>query len=183
VGKDSTANHPYRSLKKIRGVRPRCPCPLDDGGSLGACAEGVGAPFRQTIRKVEHDCAFARLIAGGHGGCALVGQIKKGRYIYDHCTRFTGKCPKPHIREEVLEERFADLLKGLVLDDEVMAWMPAALRQSHEDERRHHQEAIARLQAEYTRLQNHLEGMYGDKLAGRVETIFVDQQAGEWRPE
>ena len=59
-------------------------------------------------------------------------------------------CPEPYTREGVVEECFADLLKGLVLDDEVMGWMTEALSQSHEDERCDHEEAITRLQAEYT---------------------------------
>src|SRR6266511_586302 len=139
--------------------------------------------FAKRHRKMEHDFAFSRLIACGHCGCSLVGEIKKGRYIYYHCTGFKGKCPEPYTREEVLEERFADLLKGLILDDEVMAWMTEALRQSHEDERRYHEEAITRLQAEYTRLQDRIEAMYVDKLEGLVDSVFFDQKAAEGRAE
>jgi site-specific DNA recombinase len=139
--------------------------------------------FATRHRKVEHDFAFSRLIACGHCGCSLVGEIKKSRYIYYHCTGFKGKCPEPYTREEVLERCFSDLLKGLVLDDEVMAWMKEALRQSHEDERRYHEEAITRLQAEYTRLQDRIEAMYVDKLDGRVDTVFFDRKAAEWRGE
>jgi site-specific DNA recombinase len=83
----------------------------------------------------------------------------------------------------VLEERFADLLKGLILHDEIMKWMTEALRQSHEDERRYHEEAMTRLQAEYTRLQDRIEAMYVDKLDGRVDTAFFDRKATEWRAE
>jgi site-specific DNA recombinase len=139
--------------------------------------------FATRHRKVEHNFAFSRLIACGHCGCSLVGEIKKGRYTYYHCTGFKGKCPEPYTREEVLEECFTDLLKGLVLDDEVMAWMTEALRQSHADERQYHEEAITRLQAEYTRLQNRIEAMYVDKLDGRVDAVFFDRKAAEWRAE
>jgi site-specific DNA recombinase len=132
---------------------------------------------------VEHDFAFSRLIACGHCGWSLVGEIKKSRYIYYHCTGFKGKCPEPYTREEVLEEHFADLLKGLILDDEIMGWITEALRQSHEDERRFHEEAITRLQAEYMRLQNRIEAMYVDKLDGRIDTLFFDRKAAEWRTE
>jgi len=139
--------------------------------------------FATRHRKVEHDFAFSRLIACGHCGCSLVGEIKKGRYIYYHCTGFKGKCPEPYVREEVLEVRFTDLLKGLAFDEEVMGWMTEALRQSHEDERRDHAEAMTRLQAEYARLQNRIAAMYVDKLDGRVETLFFDRKAAEWRAE
>jgi site-specific DNA recombinase len=96
---------------------------------------------------------------------------------------FKGKCPEPYTYEEGLEECLAELLKGLVLDDEVMTWMTEALRQRHEDERRYHEEAITRLQAEYTRLQDRIEAMYVDKLDGRVDTVFFDRKAAEWRAE
>jgi site-specific DNA recombinase len=66
-------------------------------------------------RKVKHDLAFSGIVSCGHCGCALVGEIKKGRYVYYHCTGYKGKCPEPYTREEVLEEQFAEILKGLVL--------------------------------------------------------------------
>ncbi len=139
--------------------------------------------FAKRHRKAKHDFAFSRLIACGHCGCSLVAEIKKGRYVYYHCTGYKGKCPEPYTREEVLEERFAGLLKGLVLDDEVMGWVTDALRQSHGDAKRDHDEAIARLQAEYTRLQNRIDVMYVDKLDGRVDAAFFDRKATEWRYE
>jgi site-specific DNA recombinase len=117
--------------------------------------------FDKRHRKVKHDFAFSRLISCGYCGCSLVGELKKKRYVYYHCTGYKTKCPDPYTKEEVLEERFAGLLKGLIFDDEVLSWVTEALRQSHADEKRHHDEAIARLQAEYPRLQNRIDAMYG----------------------
>jgi len=139
--------------------------------------------FTKRHRKVKHDFAFSRLISCGHCGCSLVGEIKKGRYVYYHCTGYKGKCPEPYTREEVLEKRFTDLLKELSFDDDVMRWVTEGLRQSHRDEKRQHEEAIARLQAEHMRLQNRIDAMYVDKLDGRVETAFFDRKASEWRSE
>src|ERR1700730_9217600 len=44
-------------------------------------------------RRFKHDFAFSGLISCGHCGCAMVGELKKGRYVYYHCTGFKGKCP------------------------------------------------------------------------------------------
>jgi hypothetical protein len=134
-------------------------------------------------RKVKHDFAFAGLISCGHCGCALVGEIKKGRYVYYHCTGHKGKCPEPYTREEVLSERFAELIKGLAFDDEVLAWVREALRESHQDERRFHEEAVARLQVEYQRLQARLDAMYIDKLDGKIDEAFFERKAAEWRAD
>src|ERR1700675_417406 len=78
-------------------------------------------------------------------------------------------CPEPYTREEVLEECFGDLLKGLVFDDEVMDWASEALQQSHADEKRFRDEAIARLQAEHSKTQHRLDKLYEDRLDGFIE--------------
>ena len=44
-----------------------------------------------------------------------------------------------------------------------------ALKDSHADKRRHHDEAFTRLKAEHQRLQNRLETRYEDKPDGRIE--------------
>ena len=134
-------------------------------------------------RKVKHEFAFSGLVTCGHCGCSLVGEIKKGQYTYYHCTGYKGKCPEPYTREEVLGEKFADLLKGLVFDDEIMGWVTEALRQSRGDAKLHHDAAISRLQVEYKHLQNRIDSMYLDKLDGRIEVDFFDRKSSEWRRE
>src|SRR5262249_17767791 len=73
-------------------------------------------------KKRTHDFAFSGLITCGHCGCAMVGELKKGKYVYYHCTGYKGKCPEPYTREEVLEGKFTELLKGLSFSEEVLAW-------------------------------------------------------------
>ena len=65
----------------------------------------------------------------------------------------------------------------------MLAWVREALRESHADEKREHEEAIARLQAEYNRLQDRIDAMYVDKLDGQIDADFFDRKAGEWRDE
>ena len=134
-------------------------------------------------RKPKRDFAFTGLIRCGHCGCSMVAEIKKSRYIYYHCSRAKGKCPEPYTREEVLEERFAELLDRLRFDDEVLAWVSQALHVSHDDEKQHHGDAIRRIQAEYDRFQNRIDAMYIDKLDGRIDADFFDKKAAEWRVE
>ena len=139
--------------------------------------------YAHRSKRPKRDFAFAGLVRCGHCGCAMVAELKKGRYVYYHCSRAKGKCSEPYTREEVLDERFAALLDGLRFDDEVLAWVTNALRASHGDERQHHEEAIRRLQAEYDRLQHRIDAMYVDKLDGRIDAAFFDRRAAEWRAE
>jgi site-specific DNA recombinase len=75
------------------------------------------------------------------------------------------------------------LLGRLRFDDEVLGWVREALQASHADQRREHQEAIARLQAEHKRLGDRINAMYVDKLDGKIGGDFYDRFAGEWREE
>ncbi len=134
-------------------------------------------------RRVKHDFAFSGLIACGHCGCSVVGEIKKQRYIYYHCTGYKGKCDEPYVREEVLEEKFGALLGQLVFDDEVLDWVRDALLDSHANERREHEEAIKRLRAEYDRIQNRIHDAYVDKLDGTIDAAFFEKMSEEWRTE
>ncbi len=113
----------------------------------------------------------------------MVGEIKKQRYIYYHCTGYKGKCDEPYVREEVLEEKFGAALGRLAFDDEVFDWVRDALRESHADERREHEAAIERLRAEYDRLQNRIHAAYVDKFDGSIDADFFEKMSAEWRAE
>jgi site-specific DNA recombinase len=134
-------------------------------------------------KRARHDFLFSGLLNCGHCGCALVGEIKKGRYIYYHCTGYKGNCSEPYVREETLEREFCGWLRRLVLDEDVIEWIVSALKESHADERRFHDEAVSRLKADYQRLQNRLETLYEDKLDGRIDVGFFDRKSCEWRAE
>ena len=123
-------------------------------------------------------------------GCAVVGEIKKQRYVYYHCTGYADKCQgnpascrRKYVREEALEAQFTELLGRLRFDDEVLEWVRDALHASHADERREHEEAIRRHQAEYKRLDDRIHAMYVDKLDGLVDTAFFERMSNQWREE
>jgi len=146
--------------------------------------------FAKKAKRGKHDFAFSGLIACGKCGCAVVGEIKKQRYVYYHCTGYVDKCQgspascrRKYVREEALEAQFTKLLGRLRFDDEVLEWVREALHASHADERREHEEAIRRHQAEYKRLDERIRAMYVDKLDGLVDAAFFERMSNQWREE
>ena len=136
---------------------------------------------RRRSRQQKHQWAFQGLVSCGHCGCALTGEIKKERYIYYHCTGHKGKCPEKYVREEEMADQFGEALRAIKLDNEVLSWIVTALKGSHKDEKRYHNEMIANLQKQYGRLQDRLDAMYVDKLDGRIAQEFFDRKSEEWR--
>jgi site-specific DNA recombinase len=140
--------------------------------------------FAHRHRVVKHDFSFSGLVRCSHCGCAMVGEIKKGLYVYYHCTGQKGqRCPEKYVRQELLETKFADMLKSISLPADVLELARTALKESHTDENAFHQQSIARLHAEHARIQVRLEAMYENKLNGKISTEFFDRKAAEWQSE
>ncbi len=155
-----------------------------------ACRGLLDGRFAKKAKRGKHDFAFSGLITCHACGCAVVGEIKKQRYIYYHCTRYSDKCQgnpascrRKHVREEALEAEFTEFLGRLRVDDEVLEWMRDVLHASHADERCEHEEAIKRHQAEHKRIQDRINAMYVDKLDGLVDTAFYEKMSNQWREE
>jgi site-specific DNA recombinase len=150
----------------------------------------IDGRLSNNTRRGRRDFAFSGLISCKQCSCAVVGEIKKQRYVYYHCTGYADKCQgtpascrRKYVREEALEAQFTELLGRLKFDDEVLEWVRDALHASHADERHEHDEAIRRHQAEYKRLQERINAMYVDKLDGVIDTAFFEKMSGRWRDE
>jgi site-specific DNA recombinase len=146
--------------------------------------------FANKTKRGRYDFAFSGLIACAQCGCAVVGEIKKQRYVYYHCTGYADKCQgnpgtcrRKYVREEELEAQFTKLLGRLKFDDEVLDWVREALHASHADERSEHEEAIRRHRAEHKRLDDRIHAMYVDKLDGLVDSAFFEKMSNQWREE
>ncbi len=138
---------------------------------------------RQHARKRRHDFTYAGLVSCGHCGCAMVGEIKKQRYVYYHCTGYRQKCPEPYTREELLTGQIVERLRELVVPKPITDWLRAALVDSDANEKRARQQALARAHAEHDRLNARIETMYLDKLDGRISAAFYDEKAAAWRSQ
>jgi hypothetical protein len=141
----------------------------------------IDGRYTSKAKGSKKEFAFTSLVQCGHCGCALVGDIKKGKYIYYRCSGNKGRCTEPYVREEVLAERFSELLGRLKMEKGVLDLVSRGLRESHADQNREHQEAIARFQAEYDRLQARAHAIYIDKLDGRIDNHFFDKLAEDFR--
>ncbi|WP_245326668.1 recombinase family protein [Bradyrhizobium sacchari] len=135
------------------------------------------------LRKGPRGFPLSGLITCGHCGCAMVGEIKKAKYVYYHCTGYKGKCPEPYVREEMIDAKFTALIDRLRITEEIYQWIVDALHGSAEGERKEHDAAVHRLQAEYDRLTHRLRTMYVDKLDGRIDGVTYDDISRDWRKE
>jgi site-specific DNA recombinase len=135
------------------------------------------------VRGIEKDFLFTGMIRCGHCGCALVGDIKKEKYIYYRCSHGKGKCPEPYVREEVLLEQLGDMLDRVTLSSEMFEWLRAALRESFAHVHKEHDDAVSRLQTERERLRERLKQIYMDNLDGRIEDEVYNALTVQFRDQ
>ena len=133
--------------------------------------------------ETHHTFVFSGLVTCGHCGCAMVGEIKKGKYIYYHCTGNKGKCGEPYTREETMMEQFEAHLQKLYFDDDIFQWISTALKDSAADQKADHAKAVARLSNKHKQLQHRIDEMYIDKLDGKVTRPFYNKMRCKWRAE
>ena len=107
--------------------------------------------------RIKHDFAFSGFVQCGHCGCHLVGELKKQRYVYYHCTGHRGKCQEPYTREEALQEQFAVSLRELVIPPGVLTWLQEAVAQSDMNEQAARDRQRKRLEEQHRRIDAKLE--------------------------
>ena len=108
-----------------------------------------------------------------------MGEIKKERYVYYHCTGYRRKCPERYTREEALTNGFAERLRELVISPEILAWLEDELVTGDLTEQAALDQAQKRYQAELDRLERRLDTLYEDRLDGRIDRYRYDQKAAE----
>ena len=141
----------------------------------------------QGSRKATHSFAFKGLFKCGYCGCAITVDPpkKEKKYIYYHCTGNHGECPnKRHsVREEVIEAQVIRSLQAMHLDDDVLDWIIASLREQNAATNRIHQEAITRLDSQMQRLELRKKNLITMRLDEEIEAADYNSRREEIQAE
>ena len=72
-------------------------------------------------------------------------------------------------------------MRAVEIDEDMVEWIVAALRESHQDEKAYHEGRVERLQAELARVRARMDAAYEDKLDGKISEEFWERRSAEWR--
>ena len=127
---------------------------------------------------------FSKLLKCGECGCVITAELKKKRYVYYHCTHKKGTCSQAkYIKEESLEEQFADAVKKISMTPEHKEAITLALKDSFVDMQQYHSEKVGYLRKEATKLENRINMIYADKLDGKISEEFWLKKHNEFNAE
>jgi DNA invertase Pin-like site-specific DNA recombinase len=134
-------------------------------------------------RQRKHQFTLAGLIRCDRCGCLMVGELKKGRYVYYHCTEGRGRCDDPYVREEKLLTEMTHAVQQLVIATDTLEWLEATVTESDKNECGARDQVLGQLKTERDRLQARIDTMYLDRLDGRITPEYFDQKTKEWREQ
>ena len=135
----------------------------------------------------SHDVEFAYtgLITCGYCGCQLTAELKKGKYIYYHCTgKRGGNCKSDLIREEKLDEVFLELIDKLPdPDDGLFEEIKKAVKEIRQMKSEYEGTSMEEIQKQISRLQTRIDNLYTDKLDGNITQEFWLEKHNQWHAE
>ena len=119
-------------------------------------------------RHTKRRHAFAGLVTCGRCGCAFTAEIKKGQYVYYHCTGHRGPCGNTYVREEELIRQFGEVLKQVRIPTELAGKLATVLRESQTDKEKFVRTSMLRLQQQQLLLRSKLDRVYEDRLSDAI---------------
>jgi site-specific DNA recombinase len=134
----------------------------------------------------RHHFTFSGLIHCGvcaekNKNFLLVGEIKKGRYVYYHCEERKRLRRASYIREEQIVEAYTTALAESDFNAERITAIINALDESDKQCNSSPGAELALVRNELSALQRHLDVAYDDRLAGRIDSAYFNQRACVWR--
>lgn len=81
-------------------------------------------------KRLRHLMLFRKLMRCGNCGFRLIGETKKG-FIYYRC--HTKECPQKSLREDRVEETFAEMLKVLKFSDTENQYLKEQIKEAHQN--------------------------------------------------
>ena len=135
-------------------------------------------------KKYKHDFTYSGIIKCSHCGCNLVGEIKKHKYIYYHCTgNKGGNCKSKYIKEEVIDDAVMGILSGLYVSPEEHTEIIDTIKELIGLKEETDTSMLDTIANQIKVLKNRLNCMYVDKIDGKITEKFFREKSFEWNKE
>lgn len=146
--------------------------------------EVINSYNKQNFKRTNKPYVFRGLVKCQECGCSISPEIKKGKYIYYHCTNYHGNCSNVvWIKEEELLEQIKPALKGLKLTAEAIEMLKSELRAVHKTEKAYYEQNLTAIKKKSEAIDKRLKVMYEDRLDGRITTDEYDEKVKGYKAE
>ena len=133
---------------------------------------------RTSGKSTKHDFTFSNLLKCSKCGCYLVGELKKGKYIYYHCTgNKGGNCKsKSYVRQEKVEQKVFEIFDQLRLSDATIELAKTCFINELKNQNQNVEERIIHLDSEIQKNKDRLDKLFNLYLDGKVDENLYDKK-------
>lgn len=133
----------------------------------------VQSAFRKDGKSLyrKHQFLLGNLLTCGDCGCSIIGEIKKGKYIYYHCSWGHGRTNcnnKKHYKEQELFEQLEGVIKSIQINSELKQEILNAVIELNKQSQSFQEDNLKRLNACAEKLRREISLIYQDKLDGNI---------------
>ncbi len=128
----------------------------------------------------KHMFLFKGLFTCSECGGMITWEEQK-TFVYGHCNHYRSCSINRWIREEVLETRLVEELEGLKIENpRLMAWLSKALKEAGQSESDFYIASTGELEKDRQVITKRMDGLYVDKLDGRITQAYHDEKFKEF---
>ncbi len=139
---------------------------------------------KQNYKRTNKPYVFRGIVQCAECGCSISPEIKKGKYVYYHCTNYHGNCQNvTWIREEKLLDQVKDQFKAMALTDDQADVLKEELRKIHESEQAFFEQNRRSLNLKLEKIRNRYKVMYDDRLDGLISTDEYTTRFEEYKAQ
>ena len=143
--------------------------------------------FNQSKARTHNvEFPYTGLIKCGHCGCQLTAELKKGKYIYYHCTgRRGGDCKKDYIREEKIDKLIAALIDKIShsIPEDIYPKAVKAVKEMNTIGVDYSTNSYDQISKKLKVLDKRISSLYEDKIDGVITKEFWEEKHNEWTKE
>jgi site-specific DNA recombinase len=128
--------------------------------------------------------AFNNLIICGICDCKVIGERKKARYNYYHCTFSKGRHNSiPYIREEKLATMFEEPIRRITLSDDIADWLKDALKENSRNILKLKENRSSGLKTQYDKVNSRLSRLYDSRFDGEIDKDVFSAKETEYKTQ
>ncbi|MFN7147637.1 MAG: recombinase family protein, partial [Myxococcota bacterium] len=122
---------------------------------------------------------YQGLMTCGHCGAAVTTEVHKGgKYVYYRCAQVCQK--EKYVREEIIAEQLAAMMKAFVLPPVAHELATKALKASRADIVRETSTRLVDARGRFDRFRNLIDKAYEEKLEGKLDAAWFERKRAEW---
>lgn len=114
-------------------------------------------------------------------GCAITGEIKKGKFVYYRCSNGKKICERVYVRQEEIEAQIFRLIEDMEIPEAAANFLSASLDVATAEEETNRRSTEENLRKTSESLKTQLDRLYTDHAAGKIDEAFFTSKWNEWK--